>query len=81
MTTGPEQAAWRAWQPGIRVVVRRRLEPGADHLYTDVLGDLTAVDELGVEVLTRRGPVRVDAHDIVLTKVVPPAPPRRNPRG
>ena len=76
--------AWRAWSPGIRVVVRRLRDdlaapqPGV-HVpqHTDVLGDLVAVDDDGVLVRTRRGDVRVPAADIVLTKVVPPAPDRR----
>ncbi len=64
------------------MVVRRALEgmaPGAPppH-YTDVVGDLLAVDESGVLVRTRRhGDVHVPAAAIRLTKVVPPARPRR----
>lgn len=73
---------WRTWVPGIRVVVRRTLDdvpPGAPppH-YTDVLGDLLAVDDEGVVVRTRRGDVQVPAAAIRLTKVVPPAPQRRH---
>ncbi|NUU15950.1 hypothetical protein HP550_01620 [Cellulomonas humilata] len=78
--------AWRAWSPGIRVVVRRLRDdlsaPQPEHpgvhvpQHTDVLGDLLAVDDDGVLVRTRRGDVRVPAADIVLTKVVPPAPVR-----
>ena len=46
--------------------------------YTDVVGDLLAVDETGVLVRTRRhGDVHVPAAAIRLTKVVPPARPRR----
>lgn len=75
----PDPAApWRAWRPGQRVVVRRRLPPGEPQPYTDVLGDLLAVDDAGVTVRTRRqGDVRVPAQDIALGKLVPPAPPRR----
>ena len=82
-------AEWRTWSPGVRVVVRRLRDdlPAADtalpgeHVpqHTDVLGDLLAVDDDGVLVRTRRGDVRVPAADIVLTKLVPPAPVRRRP--
>lgn len=75
--SGPAVAGWRTWAVGTRVVVRRRLGPGDDHLYTDVLGELTRVDDDGVQVRTRRGPVDVPGSEIVLGKVVPPAPPRR----
>jgi hypothetical protein len=71
---------WRALVPGVRVVVRRRLGPEEELLYSDVLGDLTAIDDDGVLIETRRGPVRVPAQDITLAKVVPPAPPRRSRR-
>ena len=74
---------WREWAPGVRVVVRRLRDdsPGpGEPRYTDVLGDLLAVDDDGVLVRTRRGDVHVPAGAIALTKVVPPAPPRRRPR-
>lgn len=77
-------APWRAWSAGQRVVVRRRLPAGEPQPYTDVLGDLVAVDDEGVTVRTRRaGDVRVPGDEIVIGKVVPPAPPRRprRPRG
>ncbi|NCT91133.1 hypothetical protein GXB85_09245 [Cellulomonas sp. APG4] len=57
-------------------MVRRRVDDG----WSDVLGELIARDEDGVEVRTRRGDVRVPAHEIGLGKLVPPAPPRRGPR-
>ena len=75
--------AWREWAPGVRVVVRRLRDdhPGpGEPRYTDVLGDLLAVDDDGVLVRTRRGDVHVPAGAIALTKLVPPAPPRRRPR-
>ncbi|KQY43033.1 hypothetical protein [Cellulomonas sp. Root137] len=82
-------AEWRTWSPGVRVVVRRLRDdlpaPGSEQpgeqvpQHTDVLGDLLAVDDDGVLVRTRRGDVRVPAADIVLTKLVPPAPVRRRP--
>lgn len=74
-------APWRAWSAGQRVVVRRRLPAGEPQPYTDVLGDLVAVDDEGVTVRTRRaGDVRVPGDEIAIGKVVPPAPPRR-PQG
>jgi len=48
--------------------------------HSDVLGDVLAVDDDGVLVRTRRGDVRVPAADIVLTKLVPPAPADRRRR-
>ena len=82
MTAG----GWRSWSPGVRVVVRRLRddvpESHPDHpdlhvpQHTDVLGELLEVDDDGVLVRTRRGDVRVPAVDIVLTKLVPPAPVR-----
>jgi len=72
--------AWRSWLPGARVVVRRRRDdapaPG-EPPYTDVLGDVLAVDDTGLLVRTRRGDVRVPAADVVLAKTVPPPPARR----
>ena len=81
---------WRSWSPGVRVVVRRLRddlpEPHPEHpdlrvpQHTDVLGELISVDDDGVLVRTRRGDVRVPAADIVLTKLVPPAPVDRRHR-
>ena len=68
---------WTQWPVGSRVVVRRRLAEGG---YSDVLGDLLANTDEGVRVLTRRGEVSVPAAEIAIGKLVPPAPPRRNPR-
>ncbi len=74
----PDERAWRAWSPGVRVVVRRTLPDDDAQRWTDVLGDLVAVDDEGVSVLTRRGDtVRVPAAEIALAKIVPPAPARR----
>jgi hypothetical protein len=72
---------WRTLAPGVRVVVRRRLGPDEELLYSDVLGELLAVDDHGVLIETRRGPVHVLGQDIALAKIVPPAPaprPRRS---
>ncbi|PVU83581.1 hypothetical protein DDP54_11915 [Cellulomonas sp. WB94] len=68
---------WRTLTPGKRVVVRRRLGPDEELLYSDVLGELLVVDDDGVLIETRRGQVHVPGHDIALAKVVPPAPARR----
>lgn len=69
---------WRDWAVGERVVVRRRLPAGEPQPYSDVLGDLVAVDDDGVTVRTRRaGDVRVPGGEIAIGKVVPPAPTRR----
>ena len=68
---------WRTLTPGVRVVVRRRLGPDEELLYSDVLGELLAVDDDGVLIETRRGPVHVPGQDIALAKTVPPAPARR----
>jgi len=73
-------ATWRGLPVGGRVVVRRLRDddPGPDEPpFTDVLGELLALDDGGVLIRTRRGDVRVPASDIVLSKQVPPAPPRR----
>ncbi|MBF0688886.1 MAG: hypothetical protein IR158_14110 [Cellulomonas sp.] len=83
---------WRTWPTGTRVVVRRRrddLPPGAvtgalhggEPPFTDVLGEVVAVDDDGLTVRTRRGDVRVPAQDVVRAKVVPPPPARRHRRG
>lgn len=76
-------ATWRELPVGGRVVVRRLRDdaPAPDEPpFTDVLGDLLAVDDSGVLIRTRHGEVRVPAADIVLSKPVPPAPPRRGSR-
>lgn len=80
--SSPSTPGWRSWSPGIRVVVRRALDDVPAHApaphYTDVIGDLLAVDDAGVLIRTRRhGDVHVPAAAIRLTKVVPPAPTRR----
>ena len=72
--SSPGLRPWLAWPVGVRVIVRRRLTEGG---YSDVLGDLLAVDDDGVRVATRRGEVHVPAAEIALGKLIPPAPPRR----
>lgn len=71
------EAFWSDWQVGERVVVRYRLEEGG---FSDALGELVRVAADGVDVVTRRGVVRVAAGDIALGKRVPPPPKRRRPR-
>ena len=75
---GPRRRAPPARRPA------RRRTPSTPTLrvpqHTDVLGELLAVDDDGVLVRTRRGDVRVPAADIVLTKLVPPAPVDRRHR-
>jgi len=82
---------WRTWAPGVRVVVRRRRDDvpddapparaGGEPRFTDVLGDVVAVDDDGLVVRTRHGDVHVPASSITLAKTVPPAPPRRGRAG
>lgn len=60
-------------RPGMRAVVRRRLEHGV----TDALGDLVAMDADTVSILTRRGLVVIDRATVVAAKAVPPRPSRR----
>ena len=64
------------WQPGVRVVVRRRLPDGSA---TDVVGTLLATRPDVVVVATARGEVSVDVADVVAAKTVPPRPARRGP--
>lgn len=75
MTNPDPGAFWLQWQVGERVVVRYRTEDGG---FSDALGELVRVDATGVDVVTRRGVVSVEAADIALGKRVPPPPePRR----
>ncbi len=66
---------------GSRVVLRRRLGTGergpAGEGLTDVVGDLTRVDDTHLVVATRRGEVRVARREVAAAKVVPPRPVRR----
>ncbi|WP_209325042.1 GNAT family N-acetyltransferase [Brevibacterium renqingii] len=63
-------------QPGRRVVVRYSLDPGDSHSTSDALGVVTTVDEAGVEIDTKRGPLRISRPQILLVHEVPPAPTR-----
>jgi len=83
-----------AWTVGDRVVVRRRLRGAevGDHLWTDVIGVVLALDDAGVTLQpdpARPRPegapapptVRVEAADVVAAKRVPPRPVRRPSHG
>ena len=66
--------------PGSRVVVRWRLahpDPASGATLTDSVGTLTGTDETHLEVLTSRGPVRIERSRVVAAKEVPPKPSRR----
>ena len=69
--------AGREVTPGARVVVRRHLAPGeTSHLYTDVIGHVTALDP---ELVVRRESgeeIRIPDADIAVLKVIPPRPVR-----
>lgn len=71
---------WESWEPGLRVMVRTRLPEGSTHLYTDVLGTITARTAAALTIETRSGVVDVPVTSIATGKTVPPAPPRRRPR-
>ena len=78
--TPPAQRPWETWEPGVRVMVRTRLPEGASHLYTDVLGTVTARSPATLTIETRAGTVEVPLASIATGKTVPPAPARRRPR-
>jgi N-acetylglutamate synthase len=60
-------------RPGMRVVVRRRIEHGV----TDALGELVAMDEHTVSVRTRQGVEAINRAEVVAAKEVPPRAARR----
>ncbi|MGM9472184.1 putative acetyltransferase [Pseudarthrobacter sp. YS3] len=62
---------------GTRVVVRYRIEGGL----TDALGLLVGTADGGCTVRTRQADVVIPLELVVAAKEVPPAPPRRRPRG
>lgn len=69
--------AGRRVEVGMRVVVRRHLEPGqGSHLFTDVIGHVTALEP---ELVVRRETgeeLRIPDSDIAVLKVLPPRPVR-----
>lgn len=60
-------------RPGMRAVVRRRIEHGV----TDALGDVMAIDDDTISVQTRLGLVVIQRATVVAAKEVPPRTPRR----
>jgi ribosomal protein S18 acetylase RimI-like enzyme len=60
-------------RPGMRAVVRRRIEHGL----TDALGEVVAIDAETVSVRTRGGVELIDRAAVVAAKEVPPKPARR----
>src|SRR5699024_5125139 len=84
MTThdGPRPRA--GWAPflteGRRVVLRYAIDaersPHGESM-TDALGTIAGSDETSVEVMTRRGHVRVPRALVIAAKEVPPPPVRR----
>jgi GNAT superfamily N-acetyltransferase len=62
-----------ALRPGMRAVVRRRIEHGV----TDALGDVVAMDADTVSVRTRLGLVVIERAAVVAAKEVPPKSTRR----
>lgn len=67
-------------EPGRRVVMRyaidRTASPHGESM-TDALGTILEVDANSVEVMTKRGAVRVPRTLVVAAKPVPPPPQRR----
>ncbi len=63
-------------RPGMRAVVRRRLEHGV----TDALGDVVAIDADTISVQTRLGLVVIARAAVAAAKEVPPRTPRRGAR-
>ncbi|WP_146361281.1 hypothetical protein [Arthrobacter yangruifuii] len=66
----------RGLQPGVRVVVRYRIDGG----FTDALGTLSAIGADTCTVSTRRGDVVIAYPLVTAAKTVPPPPPRRQAR-
>lgn len=62
---------------GVRVAIRYRLPAGSEASFTDVIGVVTAVDEVQVTVDAKNGPVTVARRDFVAARAVPPALVRR----
>lgn len=72
---------------GARVTVRHMVPAMADEatarqVPTDVVGELVAADDSHWEVRRRSGEVvTVAVATVIASKLLPPAPPRRRPRG
>lgn len=76
MTVQEPAALLRSLSPGVRVVVRYRIEGGV----TDALGTLSDVGTQQCTVATRRGDVVIGYALVTAAKTVPPPPPRRAAR-
>ena len=63
-------------RPGIRAVVRQRIEGGVGRV-TDALGDVVAIDAETISVRTRRGVEVINRANVVAAKEVPPRATRR----
>jgi len=78
--TGPDPLD--GLRPGIRAVVRHRIDKGARGVQgaealTDALGDLVAIDADTVSIRTRNALVVIERATVVAAKQVPPRPSRR----
>lgn len=63
-------------EPGMRVVMRYRLDDGRA---TDALGELVTLTDTHAVVQTRRGEESVPLDRVIAAKQVPPAPEPRRP--
>jgi GNAT superfamily N-acetyltransferase len=63
-------------RPGMRAVVRRRIEGGVGRV-TDALGEVVAMDADTISVRTRRGVEVIDRATVAAAKEVPPRATRR----
>jgi hypothetical protein len=68
------------WQVGQRVMVRVNLPDGDSHLYTDILGYVSAKTSEFITLDTRAGERVIPVADIAIGKLIPPPPARRRPR-
>lgn len=73
----PIRAEMREWNVGQRVMVRVNLPADSSHLYSDVLGYITALDGEFLTLETRQGPRRIALESVAIGKIIPPPPPRR----
>ncbi|MDK7184922.1 hypothetical protein HC124_05935 [Winkia neuii] len=64
----PPKLPWLEWKVGERVVLRYREPDG----FYDALGEVLQVERDFVDIMTRKGKVRVPAQKMVTGKRVPP---------